>query len=83
MSTASRARASLYSQLTHIPLILIPPAPPGRGRIRYAELRGRRVGSLYRIATFPRPMADLLLPGTENPFPGRQPRPPLGARRPR
>ncbi len=62
--------ASLYSQLTHIPLILIPPALSGSGEDRYAELRGRRISVPVSHRDLPATMASLLLPKTENPFPG-------------
>jgi arylsulfatase A-like enzyme len=62
--------ASLYSQLTHVPLILIPPAPSGSSEDRYAELRGRRIRVPVSHRDLPATLAGLLLPGTENPFPG-------------
>jgi arylsulfatase A-like enzyme len=64
--------ASLYSQATHVPLILIPPsAAPGSSDDRYAELRGRRIRVPVSHRDLPATLTGLLLPGTGNPFPGR------------
>jgi arylsulfatase A-like enzyme len=64
--------ASLYDQVTHVPLILIPPmAQCGSGDDPYAALRGRRIGVPVSHRDLPATMAGLLLPGAPNPFPGR------------
>ena len=64
--------ASLYDQVTRVPLILIPPTPAeGSDDDRYASLRGRRVPVPVSQRDLPATLAVLLLPGTANPFPGR------------
>ena len=59
--------ASLYSQVTHVPLILIPPL----GSNRYASIRGQRIGAPVSLRDLPATLADVLLPGAPEPFPGR------------
>jgi arylsulfatase A-like enzyme len=64
--------ASLYNQVTHVPLILIPPqGTRGSDRDPYASLRGRRVEVPVSQRDLPATMTSLLLPGARNPFPGR------------
>ena len=64
--------ASLYSQVTHVPLILIPPMRSrGSGADPYATLRGRRIGVPVSHRDLPSTLTGLLLPGAANPFPGR------------
>ena len=63
--------ASLYNQVTHVPLILIPPPGSGSSEDRYAELRGRRIRVPVSHRDLPATLTGLLLPGLENPFPGR------------
>jgi arylsulfatase A-like enzyme len=69
---------SLYNELTHVPLILIPPLAgtrPARGeagRVDPSEaLRGGRVGVPVSHRDLPATMTALLLPGAANPFSGR------------
>ena len=64
--------SSLYNELTHVPLILVPPLGTGRSADDpYASLRGRRVGVPVSLRDLPRTMTGLLLPARANPFPGR------------
>jgi arylsulfatase A-like enzyme len=64
--------ASLYNELTHVPLILIPP-PAGAGPLNdpAGALRGRRIGVPVSHRDLPSTLTALLLPGRDNPFPGR------------
>ena len=64
---------SLYNQVTHVPLILIPPGPGrrGSGDDPYASLRGRRIRIPVSLRDLPATLTSLLLPGTAHPFPGR------------
>jgi arylsulfatase A-like enzyme len=64
--------ASLYNQVTHVPLILIPPAM-ARGSVAdpYAALLGKRIDVPVSHRDLPATLAGLLLPGAPNPFPGR------------
>ena len=63
---------SLYNQLTHVPLILIPPLRAGgSGEDLFAALRGRRIGVPVSHRDLAVTLTDLLVPGTDNPFPGR------------
>ncbi len=64
--------ASLYNQVTHVPLILIPPLP-ARASIDdpYEVLRGRQIGVPVSHRDLPVTLTSLLLPGDVNPFPGR------------
>ncbi|AGA27452.1 sulfatase [Singulisphaera acidiphila] len=64
--------SSLYSELTHVPLLLIPPLnASGTGRESTAPLRDRRIGVPVAHRDLPRTFGDLLLPKVKNPFPGR------------
>ena len=64
--------ASLYNQVTHVPLILIPPmGARGSDDDPYASMRGRRIDVPVSQRDLPATLASLLLPGTDNPFPGR------------
>jgi arylsulfatase A-like enzyme len=64
--------ASLYNQVTHVPLILIPPlAMRGSGDDPYAAMRGRRIDVPVSHRDLPAILASLLLLGTAHPFPGR------------
>jgi arylsulfatase A-like enzyme len=64
--------SSLYNELTHVPLVLIPPLGAGPSRSDpYAMLRNQRIRVPVSLRDLPRTFTDLLLPGTENPFPGR------------
>ncbi len=64
--------SSLYNEMTHVPLILIPPLGSGGSGIDPAqELRGRRVGVPVSQRDLARTMAELLDPAASNPFPGR------------
>lgn len=58
---------SLYNELTHVPLVIIPPL----GDEAAFSLRGRRIGVPVSHRDLPRTLTDLLVPGTGNPFPGR------------
>ena len=63
--------SSLYNELTHVPMILVPPLGTGRSADDpYASLRGRRVGVPVSLRDLPRTMTGLLLPGAPDPFPG-------------
>jgi arylsulfatase A-like enzyme len=63
--------SSLYNEQTHVPLVLIPPLGAGTsGGDPYAALRGRRIRVPVSHRDLARTVTDLLLPGTENPFPG-------------
>ena len=64
--------SSLYNELTHVPLLLIPPlGAGGTGRESAAPLRDRRIGVPVAHRDLPRTFGDLLLPKVKNPFPGR------------
>jgi arylsulfatase A-like enzyme len=64
--------SSLYNEMTHVPLILIPPLGPGKpGHDPASPLRGRRVGAPISHRDLARTMAELLGPSDVNPFPGR------------
>ena len=63
--------AGLYNQVTHVPLILIPPGARGSGHDPYAAMRGRRIDVPVSQRDLPATLASLLLPGASNPFPGR------------
>jgi len=64
--------ASLYNQVTHVPLILIPPmAARGTDGDPYASMRGRRVDVPVSQRDLPATLTGLLLPGAASPFPGR------------
>jgi arylsulfatase A-like enzyme len=63
--------ASLYNQVTHVPLILIPPmAARGTDGDPYAPLRGRRIDVPVSQRDLPATLTGLLLPVAANPFPG-------------
>jgi arylsulfatase A-like enzyme len=63
---------SLYNQVTHVPLILIPPlGGQGSGHDPFRDLRGRRIGVPVSHRDLPATLTGLLLPGAANPFPGR------------
>ena len=64
--------SSLYNEQTHVPLVLIPPlGAEGTGTDDVARLRGRRVEVPVSLRDLPRTMTELLIPGADNPFPGR------------
>ncbi|WP_406695221.1 sulfatase [Singulisphaera sp. Ch08] len=64
--------SSLYNELTHVPLLLIPPlSAGGAGQESTESLRNRRVGVPVAHRDLPRTFGDLLLPNVKNPFPGR------------
>jgi arylsulfatase A-like enzyme len=64
--------ATLYNQVTHIPLILIPPTSArGSSEDRYVGLRGRRIRAPVSQRDLPATLTGLLLSRTGNPFPGR------------
>jgi arylsulfatase A-like enzyme len=64
--------ASLYNQVTHVPLILIPPTAARKsGDDLYAALRGCRIDIPVSHRDLPATMTSLLLPDASNPFPGR------------
>jgi arylsulfatase A-like enzyme len=64
--------SSLYNEQTHVPLILIPPLGPDvAGTAGVAQLRGRRVAAPVSLRDLPRTLTELLVPGVDNPFPGR------------
>jgi arylsulfatase A-like enzyme len=63
---------SLYNPLTHVPLILIPPLrAAGSAADPFAALRGRRIGAPVSHRDLAVTLTGLLLPGADNPFPGR------------
>ncbi len=75
--------AGLYNQVTHVPLIVIPPGARGSGRDPNAA-PARPSHTRPRLPA--RPAHDPGKPppaGDEQPLPRSQPRPPLGRRRPR
>jgi arylsulfatase A-like enzyme len=64
--------SSLYNEQTHVPLILIPPLGAGVSRDDpAAALRGLRIRRPVSLRDLPRTVTELLVPGAENPFPGR------------
>ena len=64
--------SSLYNEQTHVPLVLIPPlGAEETGTDCAARLRGRRVAVPVSHRDLPRTLTELLIPGAENPFPGR------------
>jgi arylsulfatase A-like enzyme len=64
--------ASLYNQVTHVPLILIPPLSAQRSeRDHFRDLRGTRIGVPVSHRDLPATLSGLLLPGVATPFPGR------------
>jgi len=56
---------TLYDDLTHVPLVLIPPSGDDRSP------RGRRVAAPVSHRDLPTTMTSLLLPDSTSPFPGR------------
>jgi arylsulfatase A-like enzyme len=63
---------SLYHPLTHVPLILIPPLKAaGSAADPFAALRGRRIAAPVSHRDLAVTLTGLLLPGADNPFPGR------------
>jgi arylsulfatase A-like enzyme len=63
---------SLYNPLTHVPLILIPPLrSAGSDADPFAALRGRRIGAPVSHRDLAVTLTGLLVPGADNPFPGR------------
>ena len=64
--------SSLYNEQTHVPLVLIPPLGAERtGSDCAARLRGRRVAVPVSHRDLPKTLTELLIPGADNPFPGR------------
>ncbi|MFI5457750.1 MAG: sulfatase [Isosphaerales bacterium] len=63
--------SSLYSEQTHVPLVLIPPLREGTGTDLAARLRGRRVAVPVSLRDLPRTLTELLIGSADNPFPGR------------
>ncbi len=64
--------SSLYNELTHVPLLLIPPLGHDPSvDDPHAALRNRRIRIPVSQRDLPRTLTDLLLPGADNPFPGR------------
>jgi arylsulfatase A-like enzyme len=63
---------SLYNELTHVPLLLIPPLEGhGSSEGRAVAARGRRIGIPVSHRDLARTMTGLLVPEIDNPFPGR------------
>lgn len=60
--------ASLYNELTHVPLVIIPPLASDPKRS--TELRGRRVSAPVSLRDLPVTLAALLDPEVIPPFPG-------------
>jgi len=64
--------SSLYNELTHVPLILIPPLSSGEpGRDPSRSLRGRRIEVPVSLRDLPATIAELIDPRSDRPFPGR------------
>jgi arylsulfatase A-like enzyme len=63
--------SSLYNEQTHVPLVLIPPRGEGNGTDSATRLRGRGVAVPVSLRDLPTTLAELLIPGADNPFPGR------------
>ena len=64
--------SSLYNEQTHVPLVLIPPlGAEGTGTDHATRSRGRRVADPVSLRDLPRTLSELLIPGADNPFPGR------------
>ncbi len=64
--------SSLYNELTHVPLILIPPLGSGApDRDPARALRGRRIAVPVSTRNLARTLASLIDPLADNPFPGR------------
>ena len=64
--------SSLYNELTHVPLILIPPLGSGEsGRDPARALRGRRIEVPVSLRDLPATVAELIDPNSDHPFPGR------------
>ena len=64
--------SSLYNELTHVPLILIPPLGSGEsGRDPARVLRGRRIEVPVSLRDLPATVAELIDPTADHPFPGR------------
>ncbi len=64
--------SSLYNELTHVPLVIIPPlANPGSRVNPYSDLRGRRVQAPVSLRDLPTTMTGLLLGARPNPFAGQ------------
>jgi arylsulfatase A-like enzyme len=63
--------SSLYNEITHVPLILIPPlGPRGPRHDPTPALRGRRINTPVSTRDLARTVAALIEPGAANPFPG-------------
>ncbi len=63
--------SSLYNEVTHVPLILIPPlGPEGPGQDPTPALRGLRIGVPVSTRDLARTLAELTGSGVANPFPG-------------
>ena len=64
--------SSLYNEMTHVPLVLIPPLASAEPVADPASaLRGRRISAPVSQRDLPRTMAALLGSSENNPFPGR------------
>jgi arylsulfatase A-like enzyme len=64
--------SSLYNELIHVPLILIPPLGSGEsGCDQASSLRGRRIALPVSLRDLPATVADLIDANTNHPFPGR------------
>lgn len=57
----------MYSEITHVPLILVPPAHDRE----QAEYRGKRVKASVSTRDLPMTLLSLMEPGLRHPFPGR------------
>src|SRR5262249_11744371 len=63
--------SSPYNEQTHVPLLLIPPTNKAiSGEDPAWALRGLRIGVPVSLRDLPRTMTEVLLPRSENPFPG-------------
>jgi arylsulfatase A-like enzyme len=64
--------STVYNELTHVPLILIPPLGSGEsGRDPARALRGRRIAVPVSLRELPATVAELIEPTKIQPFPGR------------
>lgn len=64
--------SSLYNELTHVPLIVIPPLGTSESdRDPARTLRGRRIKTPVSLRDLPATVAGLIDPNTKQPFPGQ------------
>ena len=61
----------LHNEVTHVPLMLIPPMGSTDADDPSLALRGRRIATPVSLCDLPATLADLLVPGSSHPFRGR------------